>query len=246
MMVETNKWMARIVPEESDKLRHAGDLESRELHCVHGPTGVKRANSSRAGQVIDLHQIQCEGCGEATPSHDIVTYGAIDSGHRLLCSRCFNAEVARLNGLEDFEHFRFEPIGLVDCAGDTHQFHFRTRLLGHIVVLDAFELRDGYPSGYQCEMVGGPEDDLLGLLGRLVEKLRRVLSVKHLTNDDPEPQIAAQTVRGRIDWDDSAVDRTPLLVIDGREISWNEFGRMLMAFEGWQFTLKIVDRSDEA
>jgi len=196
--------------------------------------------------VIDVQKIRCEGCGELTPSHDVTTYGGIDSGHRQLCCRCFNAEVARLNGLKDFEDFRFEPIGLMDCAGETHEFHFRTRLLGHIVVLDAFELRDGSPSGYQCEMVGDPEDDLLGLLGRLVEKLRRMLSVKHLTGEDAEPQIAAQTVRGRIDWDDSAVERTPLLVIDGREISWDEFGRMLMAFEGWQFKLEIVDRSDEA
>ena len=58
-------------------------------------------------------------------------------------------------------------------------------------------------------------------------------------------EIAEQTVRGRIDWDESAVERVPLLVIDGREISWNDFGRMLAAFEGWQFKLEIIDRSDE-
>ncbi|WP_339379895.1 DUF7686 domain-containing protein [Azoarcus taiwanensis] len=147
---------------------------------------------------MDVQTIRCEGCGERTPSHDIITYGSMDRGHRQLCSRCFNAEVARLNGLEGFEDFRFEPIGLVDCAGETHQFHFRTRLLGNIVALDAFELRDGHPSGYQCELVGDREDDLLGLLGRLVEKLRRMLSVKHLTGEGPEFEIAAQTVLARI------------------------------------------------
>lgn len=195
--------------------------------------------------MTNVQMTQCEGCREATPSHDITTYGAIDGGHRQLCSRCFNAEVARLNDLEDFEHVRFEPIGLVDCAGEAHQFHFRTRLLGHIVVREAFELLNGYPSGYQCVVVGDPEDDLLGLLGRLVEKLRRMLSVKDLT-DDPIPQIANESVRGRIDCDLSAIERTPLLVIDGREISWDEFGRMLMTFEGWQFKLEIVDRSGQA
>ena len=70
---------------------------------------------------MDAKTIRCEGCGERTPSHDIITYGGIDSGHRRICSRCFNAEVARLNGLEGFEDFRFEPIELVDCAGETHQ-----------------------------------------------------------------------------------------------------------------------------
>ena len=111
--------------------------------------------------------------------------------------------------------------------------------------MDAFELRDGNPSGYQCEIGGDPEDDLLALLGRLVEKLRRMLSVKHLTCEDHEPQIAEQTVRGRIDWDDSVAGHTPLLTIDGQEVSWEEFGRMLMTFEGWQFRLQIVDPADE-
>ncbi len=60
----------------------------------------------------------------------------------------------------------------------------------HIVVMDAFELRDGDPSGYQCAITSDPEDDLLGLLGRLVGKLRRMLSVKHLTGDEAEAQIA--------------------------------------------------------
>ena len=31
----------------------------------------------------------------------------------------------------------------------------------------------------------------------------------------------------------------------GREISWDDFGRMLMTFEGWQFKLEIGDPSDE-
>lgn len=37
----------------------------------------------------------------------------------------------------------------------------------------------------------------------------------------------------------------PLLVIDGQEVSWREFGRMLMTFEGWQFRMEIVDRSGD-
>jgi hypothetical protein len=34
-------------------------------------------------------------------------------------------------------------------------------------------------------------------------------------------------------------------VIDGKELSWEEFGRMLMTYEGFQFKLAILDRSDE-
>jgi hypothetical protein len=37
----------------------------------------------------------------------------------------------------------------------------------------------------------------------------------------------------------------PVLVIDGRDVSWEELGRMLMTFEGWQFRMVIRDRSEE-
>lgn len=49
----------------------------------------------------------------------------------------------------------------------------------------------------------------------------------------------------RIEWDETSDERMPLLVIDGREVSWEEFGRMLMSFEGWQFRMVIGDRSEE-
>jgi Thiolase, C-terminal domain len=101
-------------------------------------------------------------------------------------------------------------------------------------------------AGYKFQIIGDPEEDLLVLLGRLIEKMRRALSTKHLTDGEHGLQIAEQrVVRGRIEWDDASDGRVPLLVIDGREIGWDEFGRMLMSFEGWQFKLSIADKSEE-
>jgi hypothetical protein len=34
-------------------------------------------------------------------------------------------------------------------------------------------------------------------------------------------------------------------VIDGKKIKWDEFGRMLMTYEGFNFKLEIFDKSDE-
>jgi hypothetical protein len=34
-------------------------------------------------------------------------------------------------------------------------------------------------------------------------------------------------------------------VIDGRELTWDDFGRLLSSYEGWQFKLEIRDRTDE-
>ena len=75
--------------------------------------------------------------------------------------------------------------------------------------------------------------------------MRRSLSVKHLVLSEHGMQIADQTVCGRIEWDESEDGRVPLLVIDGQKLSWDELGRMLMSFEGWQFRVAIRDRSEE-
>ena len=190
-------------------------------------------------------RIRCEACGTRIPDYDVVNYGSIQDGYRQLCSQCFNAEVASKLGLARFENIRFDQVAMTDCTGEAHEFHFRTCLLGSMVALDAFELKRGEPAGYQFQILGDPDGDLLALLGRLVERMRRSLSVRHLVQSEQGLQIADQTVRARIAWDETMAERMPLLVIDGRDVSWEEFGRMLMTFEGWQFRMEIGDRSDE-
>lgn len=192
-----------------------------------------------------MEQSKCDGCAKLMPGYDTVHYGSIESGYKLLCSQCFNAEVAKRSGIEDFENFQLEPITLADCDGHQHEFHFRIRLLGNFLSLAAFELRDHEPAGYQFEILGEPECDVFALLGQLVEKIKRGLDVKYLTVDANGPQIAASTVVGRFGWDESENGEIPLVVIDGQEMSWADFGRMLMAFEGFQFRMNIGERSDE-
>ena len=187
----------------------------------------------------------CEACGTTVPSYDVVSYGSIERGYRELCNRCFNNEVARVLGLERFEHVRLQPIVMTDCGGEKHEFHFGIRLLGHLMALDAFELKAGVPGGYQFEILGEPDGDPLPLLGSLIERKRRSLSVRYLESSEGGVHIADETVCGRIEWDQSGDGRVPLLVIDGQDVSWDEFGRMLMSFEGWQFRVAIRDRSEE-
>lgn len=187
----------------------------------------------------------CEACGAPTPSYDTVHYGSGNSGYRRLCTRCFNAQVAKQLGGVEFEPARLEPIGIVDCSGETHQFHFRTRLLGPLVSLEAFELHDGEPAGYQFQLGGDPQDDQFELLGKLIQRIRRALAVKHLEEGAFGLQLVNDTVRGRIEWDEAEDGQLPLVVVDGRELSWEDFGRVLMSREGWQFKLEIKDPGEE-
>ncbi|MGH8210323.1 MAG: DUF7713 domain-containing protein [Steroidobacteraceae bacterium] len=188
----------------------------------------------------------CHTCRETIAGYESVHYGSPETGYRDLCGRCFNEEVARLGEL-NFEHVQFEPVEMMDAAGEPHRFQFCVRLHGEHVALEAFELKNGAPGGYTFEILGDPECDLFALMAQLIERMRRALTRRHLERDEGAARlrIADFLVRGRIEWDENEDGHFPLLVIDGREVTWEQFGQMLMSYEGWQFKLEIKDPSDE-
>jgi hypothetical protein len=188
----------------------------------------------------------CEHCGRAMAGYQSVTYGSPDNGFRELCGTCFNQAVADRGSIE-FDHVQFEPIDVPDAGGATHRLHFEVRLFGNRVSLEAFELIDDQPGGYQFQVIGDVDGDLFELMGRMVLRIRRLLGQQHLEAEAGTKalHIADLLARGRITWDDNEDGRLPMLVIDGKEISWERFGELVMAFEGWQFKFELKDPSDE-
>lgn len=196
-----------------------------------------------------MKAIPCERCGKLVPRHDL-THFTTDAGPLLLCTQCFNADVAERVGIDDFDNHPLDPISIADVEGVVHQFHFQTRLLGDMVTLEAFELKEGEPSGYQFQLIGEPGEDRFVQLGRLVKRIRGALANKYLEDSKYGLQVKDMEVKGKIEPDTSDEadvfgTRLPMLVIDGREVSWEQFGEMLMTFEGFQFKLQIVDSSDD-
>jgi hypothetical protein len=191
---------------------------------------------------------RCEYCGNEAPGYDVIYLAASGNDTRRLCTRCFNELMARQTGLA-FDHPVFAPVSLEDAVGVCHQFHFRVRHGGDHIALDAFELKEGSPGGYEFQVLGDPEGDPSELFQRLVQRVQRALARQHIEVGSLGPQIAASDgrwiVRGQIDWDEDADERVPRLVIDGRCYSWNEVGRMLMTFEGFNVRMEVHDRSDE-
>lgn len=168
-----------------------------------------------------MTKVHCDSCGDSVPGYDITHYGSIDRGYRDLCNRCFSAEVAKVCGLDNIDYARLEPIEITDCDGVSHQFHFATRLLGHLVTLDAFELEEGQQAGYKFQIIGDPEEDQFALLGRMIGRIRKTLSVKYIKDngDGHGVQITDMMVCGRFESDLSLDDYMPSVVVDGQEIS---------------------------
>ena len=188
---------------------------------------------------------RCSDCGTEVSTYDGV-YLSTGDASRFLCSKCYNESISEAIGL-NFDHLSFHPIILTDRDGADHTFHFQTRLFGDKVNIQALEIKEGGPKGYEFSEHGDAEDDLFRLFAKLVERMRRELGRKHIEPGDlTRYSITNQDiVRGHITWDDDTDGEVPCLVIDGKELSWHEFGRMLMTYEGFHFKLEIFEGTEE-
>jgi hypothetical protein len=74
-------------------------------------------------------------------------------------------------------------------------------------------------SGYEFQIVAESDDDLLAMLGKLIEKMCHTLGVKHVEGGPHGLQIIDHIVRGYIGCDGSRADRITLLIVDGQEIA---------------------------
>jgi len=91
---------------------------------------------------------------------------------------------------------------MLDAAGVKRRFHF---LLLHLVTGCRSRPSNFRTASavYQFQMLDEAQADLFDLMARLVERMRRALSLRHLVDDGQRCSIADKTVRGRIDstWD---------------------------------------------
>jgi len=187
----------------------------------------------------------CNDCGSQIGFMEGVNLEVPGQAGRLLCLECFNAFMSREMKL-DFEHPRFHSVEITDSAGTSHRFEIRTMLDGDVVSVRAAEPRDDGTHGYEAEVLGDPTDDPMLLFKCLYERLRRELGWKHLVETDRGLQLGdGDIVRARVAWDEAQGGRVPLLVIDGREVTWEELGQMVMRYEGWNLRLEFLEQSDE-
>jgi len=190
----------------------------------------------------------CEKCNIEVKKFDGV-HLTLQDGIIFLCSKCYNQRISEFMEFE-FTHISFEPEVFRDVDGLNHTFNFTTHLTGGGVSIEANEEVDDEHNGYQFSIYGEPEEgvaNLFNLFGQLTARIQKGLSKKHLEPaHNGKLHITDQNVvRGQITSDLKTASELPVLVIDGREVSWEELGEMVMIYEGFNFRLDIFDRSEE-
>jgi hypothetical protein len=182
---------------------------------------------------------RCHTCGRE------LSYGATISvtGRGTYCSPCYNAWAAERMGVR-FDNAEFEPVILHDVRGESHTFRIHSRLApgaGH--VMEAIEEgTDGH--GYQFQVMGPEESDAMALFQELFSRMREGLGRRYLESTDIGLHfVERDRLEGRIGMDSEA--REPILVVDGRPRSWDEIGRLLLSYEGWNVGIQILESIEE-
>ena len=184
----------------------------------------------------------CSACGANVSSYDGVSVG-YKEGTKFMCSKCYNESIAEYLGL-DYEHVSFDPLTLQDLDGVPHTFQFRPQLFGEQLSLEALEI--GPDMGYEFSVIAEAEQDLFVTFQTLFERIRRELGRRHIEPEGSGYRITQEdVVRGQITDDPDSFERIPLLIIDGKPVTWEALDRMVAPYAGFRFRLEIFDRSEE-
>ncbi|MBS4212697.1 DUF7713 domain-containing protein [Neobacillus rhizophilus] len=139
-----------------------------------------------------------------------------------------------------------ETFSMKDGQGVSRTFHVERRLHPIGIYLEASEnLEFGYKFAVHGELnCNQPE-----LLAKLMEKVRKGIRERHVKagvfpNGQAYNSVINDRLKGLIKHDETS-EGTPLVIIDGKPFSWEEVGKMLMSYEGFQIKIEMYDMTDD-
>lgn len=162
-----------------------------------------------------------------------------------LCDRCVDERISEFTGMPRLPD---PPSDEVFTGPDdrAHRFRFRLWRAPTGVSVEAAEIDCPAGEGYQFKLLGEHDADVDSLLDNLRERIRAGISSVDLEpNPDREGwMLTGETVSGRFQWNDGGDNGKPYdVVVDGRRLTWEEFGNAFEGLEGWGFTVRIDDLS---
>lgn len=181
----------------------------------------------------------CEACGASGPT----TY----LNGEALCDRCLDERVAARTGLPRLPDPPPAEV-LTGPDGRTHSFRFRLWRSTTGVVAEAHETGLGAEEGFVVKLFRPHDVDVAELVGNLHERLAAAVSQVHLERGPPPGGWIASgdEISGRLVYNQTAGQTAGIapappydVIVDGRRLTWADFGRALEPFEGQAFRLVI-------
>ncbi|MDI6880520.1 MAG: hypothetical protein QMC95_16915 [Desulfitobacteriaceae bacterium] len=165
-----------------------------------------------------------------------------------ICMECNNNLTAEFMGI-DLEPF--EP-GIYEFSGvrcNKHKFDIERNVNPMGIGYEASEVTEDGRPGFRVAVMDSVDCNQQLLLEKLKAKIKTTIFKRYLKTEmspytGKQIIIKKNEVAGRLEYNDEN-DKFPKLVIDGQEFSWEELGRMLNSYEGFQFQLKVFDITDD-
>lgn len=168
----------------------------------------------------------------------------IHFGEEKLCLACCNLRMEKQFGVAATTYP--EGVAIRGANGEVHHFLLRKRLDPLGIFMEAKEMTEG---GYEFNVQDDLYSDQGELLLRLIAKAERGMAEIYVErgtfpNGQSYNSLRNDRLVGRIE-SDLTDERLPLLVINGKSYTWEEVGRMLMSYEGFQMKLEMLDSYEE-
>lgn len=164
-----------------------------------------------------------------------------------ICMECNNTLSAGYMGikLSSFQPGVYEFSGI---RGKKHTFNIQRRVSPIGIGYEANEVSKGSSPGFTVAVMGSVNCDQQLLFEKLKAKIKNTIFKRYLQKSlspygGKVMRIKDSEVAGRFEYNEGS--DAPKLVIDGKMVSWEDFGRMLNAYEGFQFHLRILDITED-
>jgi hypothetical protein len=136
--------------------------------------------------------------------------------------------------------------------GRDHHLEFSVWLAPTGLAVELIERTEGEREGYRFSTIGPVDGALDAHADHLRAKAREEIGRLCLAPCGQDERLLADgdQVAGRLVWPAGAWTGDPDcpaydVVVDGRQMSWEEFGKTLEPYEGWRFRLVIEDSIDQ-
>ena len=179
----------------------------------------------------------CIICGK--PSFITLSSGEEESDY---CLDCYNE---LLTNAYETNYDQFSPISFnfQDNEGILREFEISKMILPVIVKWIAEEVE----GNYKFELMADLDDDDQYVISKLKEKIIKGVNSKSLetkTFNGCDMLFLNQKGVVNIEYDENT-DDLPRFIIDGEVFTLEEFGRLLMTYEGYVLKYKIIEDSED-
>lgn len=191
---------------------------------------------------------KCQWCSKKSDEYGMVALTLNENEPSIsICNKCFNEYMADMLDVTDYDGFKKE-VTFVDCDKIEHIFQIIKRITPVGVLWEAIEFLDEERIGYIFKMHQDFEDNPMKVLEELYKRIENGLSRKFIEKEislgKEFSYLKEDMAEGRIEWDENYEGNIPKFNIDGEEYSLEELGRIMMAYEGWNFKLEITEPTE--